>query len=358
MSDPAYPPPPLEPQSPVPERERERPTATILAVVLIAILSVVLLLLVFGGDDDGDPGASASPSASLSASGSAGTLSFDDPFGGRQPGGRERCAVGPGRVGTSQRHRAARGDPAGGLNGRGHCRWRATSRGAHDRRCGGGHPGGRRGALPDQRSDRSRPRRGGRIFLVPRHVHARVSRLAAEPAGWRPDAVRLVRLRCRQRGLRRAPFGAVPGEHGYRWAVCRHGLGAPRLSRRATADRRGNLRLWRVRRPRAGDVRTGVARRPEGPHLHPAVGSPPVGHRADGAPRPPDIPELGAEQAGSVLRVTGHFNDARSTECVIASGEPGEEVPADDLAAEWYCRLGFVVESWEVVGTDPDWQGG
>jgi len=73
---------------------------------------------------------------------------------------------------------------------------------------------------------------------------------------------------------------------------------------------------------------------------------------------PPDLPELGSEQAGSVLRVTGHFNDSRSADCVIAPGEPGEEVPADDLAAEWYCRLGFVVESWEVVGTDPDWQGG
>jgi hypothetical protein len=73
---------------------------------------------------------------------------------------------------------------------------------------------------------------------------------------------------------------------------------------------------------------------------------------------PPDIPELGSEQAGSLLRVTGHFNDARSPDCVIAAGEPGEELPANDLAAEWYCRLGFVVETWEVVGTDPDWQGG
>ncbi len=64
---------------------------------------------------------------------------------------------------------------------------------------------------------------------------------------------------------------------------------------------------------------------------------------------PPDVPELGSEQAGSVLRVTGHFNDPRSTECVIAAGE-GAEVPANDLAAEWYCRLGFVVESWRRSG--------
>jgi hypothetical protein len=71
---------------------------------------------------------------------------------------------------------------------------------------------------------------------------------------------------------------------------------------------------------------------------------------------PPDVPPLGSDQAGSVLRVRGHFNDPRSTECSIAPGEPGAERAADELAAEWYCRLQFVVESWEVVGTDPDYQ--
>ena len=73
---------------------------------------------------------------------------------------------------------------------------------------------------------------------------------------------------------------------------------------------------------------------------------------------PPDVAAPGSEQAGSVLRVTGHFDDARSTDCVIAPGEPGSEVPANELAAEWYCRLQFVVESWAVVGTDPDWVAG
>lgn len=73
---------------------------------------------------------------------------------------------------------------------------------------------------------------------------------------------------------------------------------------------------------------------------------------------PPDIPQLGTDQAGSVLRVTGHFNDPRSVDCVLMPGEPGSERQTNDLAAEWYCRIGFVVESWEVIGTDPDWQGG
>ena len=69
---------------------------------------------------------------------------------------------------------------------------------------------------------------------------------------------------------------------------------------------------------------------------------------------PPEDPTLGEVEAGSVLRVTGHFNDPRAADCAIAPGEPDTEEPADDLAAEWFCREQFVVESWEVLGTDPD----
>jgi hypothetical protein len=71
---------------------------------------------------------------------------------------------------------------------------------------------------------------------------------------------------------------------------------------------------------------------------------------------PPDGAELDGVEAGSVVRVTGHFNDARATECVIAPGEPGSEEPADETAAEWYCRERFVLESLEVLGTDPDFR--
>jgi hypothetical protein len=73
---------------------------------------------------------------------------------------------------------------------------------------------------------------------------------------------------------------------------------------------------------------------------------------------PPEIAQLSTEQAGSVLRVTAHFNDARSVDCVVAPGEPGQERPANDLAAEWYCREQLVVDTWEAIGTDPDFVSG
>lgn len=73
---------------------------------------------------------------------------------------------------------------------------------------------------------------------------------------------------------------------------------------------------------------------------------------------PPDVAQLDTVDAGSVLRVVGHFNDPISAECVIAPGEPGSEVPADERAAEWFCREQFIVESWENIGTDPDYRGG
>ncbi|HJP71753.1 MAG TPA: SH3 domain-containing protein [Candidatus Limnocylindria bacterium] len=69
---------------------------------------------------------------------------------------------------------------------------------------------------------------------------------------------------------------------------------------------------------------------------------------------PPELPQVAPEQGGSILRVTGHFNDARSVDCVVAPGDPGQERVANDLAAEWYCREQFVVDAWEVIGTDPD----
>jgi hypothetical protein len=73
---------------------------------------------------------------------------------------------------------------------------------------------------------------------------------------------------------------------------------------------------------------------------------------------PPELPQVLPEGAGSILRVTGHFNDARSVDCVVAPGEPGQERVANDLAAEWYCREQFVVDAWEVIGTDPAYPAG
>jgi hypothetical protein len=73
---------------------------------------------------------------------------------------------------------------------------------------------------------------------------------------------------------------------------------------------------------------------------------------------PPELPQAAPDQGGSILRVTGHFNDARSVDCVVAPGDPGQERLANDLAAEWYCREQFVVDAWEVIGTDPDYPAG
>lgn len=358
MSDPAYPPPPLEPQSPMPERERERPTATILAVVLIAILSVVLLLLVFGGDDDGDPGASASPSASLSASGSAGPSASTIPSEAASPGGESAAPSVPGASAPA----SAIAPPEGILP-----------------------VGSTVEVIADGVRLREEPTTGG----------AEVATLAAGEVLY----------------LISAPTALGPVEaDGYSWYLGTYTpgyrdwplnppAGDPTLSGwfASGAGSEAYVELLSARCPVSTDIDglyavTAWERLAclgeqqltvEGTYgcggcgglapgtFEPAWLAGPSPHTFTppwaALPSvielmvlhvPPDIPELGAEQAGSVLRVTGHFNDARSTECVIASGEPGEEVPADDLAAEWYCRLGFVVESWEVVGTDPDWQGG
>jgi hypothetical protein len=54
---------------------------------------------------------------------------------------------------------------------------------------------------------------------------------------------------------------------------------------------------------------------------------------------------------GSIVRVTGHFSDPASTSCSITSGDP---LLVDATTAELYCRESFVVEAFEVIGTDPD----
>ena len=51
------------------------------------------------------------------------------------------------------------------------------------------------------------------------------------------------------------------------------------------------------------------------------------------------------------MRMVGHFNDPRSTDCVVGD----ESGLAEDLAAEWFCRERFVVDQAEVIATDPDY---
>lgn len=72
---------------------------------------------------------------------------------------------------------------------------------------------------------------------------------------------------------------------------------------------------------------------------------------------PPDsglqLPSVG----GSILRVGGHFNDPAATTCVISwiGYQESESLSGN---AELYCREQFVVDSYEVVGTDPDFPTG
>jgi hypothetical protein len=72
---------------------------------------------------------------------------------------------------------------------------------------------------------------------------------------------------------------------------------------------------------------------------------------------PPDGPPLPAN--GAIIRVTVHVDDPRSTRCTITDREApdGPGVAVDDETAHFYCRERLVVESYEVLGTNPDFPG-
>ncbi len=61
---------------------------------------------------------------------------------------------------------------------------------------------------------------------------------------------------------------------------------------------------------------------------------------------------------GSIVRVTGHFNDPASATCVVSAFD-GEQVMAlDPRTADLYCRERLVVDAFEVIGTDPNFRVG
>jgi hypothetical protein len=68
----------------------------------------------------------------------------------------------------------------------------------------------------------------------------------------------------------------------------------------------------------------------------------------------PDGPQR--PEPASIIRVTGHFDDPSSPRCSVAPGEPPQPISA--LTAQFYCQSRFVVESIEVLGTDPDFPFG
>ena len=67
-------------------------------------------------------------------------------------------------------------------------------------------------------------------------------------------------------------------------------------------------------------------------------------------------PDSGLERPphGAIVRVTGHFNDARSATCSMSTFEGEQATPVDSRTAELLCRERFVVDSFEIVGTDPN----
>ncbi|HET7181706.1 MAG TPA: hypothetical protein VFI15_05680 [Candidatus Limnocylindrales bacterium] len=68
---------------------------------------------------------------------------------------------------------------------------------------------------------------------------------------------------------------------------------------------------------------------------------------------PPDGQAPPAE--GTIIKVRGHFDDSRSETCrITVLGDDGNvDVKIPNKAADQYCRARFVVESYEVLGTDP-----
>jgi len=63
--------------------------------------------------------------------------------------------------------------------------------------------------------------------------------------------------------------------------------------------------------------------------------------------------------AGSIIRVTVHVDDARSTRCTMAElGEGDSLIPVDPATALLFCREQLVVDSYEVLGTDPEFTFG
>lgn len=64
-------------------------------------------------------------------------------------------------------------------------------------------------------------------------------------------------------------------------------------------------------------------------------------------------------EAGSIIRVTVHVDDARSTRCRIKeAGEGDALIPVNAATAALFCREQLVVDSYEVLGTDPDFTSG
>jgi hypothetical protein len=63
-------------------------------------------------------------------------------------------------------------------------------------------------------------------------------------------------------------------------------------------------------------------------------------------------------EPGTIIRARVHVDDPRSTRCSITEGFGADAITVDDRTAVLYCRERLVVESYEVLGTDPDFRPG
>jgi hypothetical protein len=72
---------------------------------------------------------------------------------------------------------------------------------------------------------------------------------------------------------------------------------------------------------------------------------------------PPDGPPKPA--IGSIIRVTVHIDDPRSTNCAMTEADDTGDitVKVDPRTAVLFCRERLVVDTYEVIGTDPDFPG-
>lgn len=69
-------------------------------------------------------------------------------------------------------------------------------------------------------------------------------------------------------------------------------------------------------------------------------------------------PESGLGQIpnAAIVRATGHFDDPAAATCVFTPPDEPSAVPPDPANAVLYCRERFVVDSYEVIGSDPDFE--
>jgi hypothetical protein len=70
-------------------------------------------------------------------------------------------------------------------------------------------------------------------------------------------------------------------------------------------------------------------------------------------------PDLGITYPadGSIVRVTGHFNDPASATCTMTRFNGDQGGPVDPASAHLYCREQFVLDAFEIIGVDPAYLG-